>query len=582
MRRVFGAAAAVLLAGCSHLPFQLSDAARPAPNVRGPYDVLITDAVIYDGSGGTPYRGEVGIDGDRIAYVGPRAPSPGAVQVDVDGKAVSPGFVNVLSHAREELLHDGRAMSDVLQGVTTEINSEVSYAPLNDRLRRELIAGQGDIKFDAPWTTLGQYLEQVERSGVSVNVAALVGAAQVRDYVIGSEDVDPTPAQLDQMKTLIREAMEEGALGATSALIYAPASYAETPELVALASESARCGGLFAAHIRGEGDRLLTALDEMFEIARSSGGPVHVHHLKQAGRENWGLLDPAIARIEGARAAGLKVSVDMYTYPAGATGLDAAMPTWVQAGGYEAWKKRLQDPKIRARVVAEMRAKPVGWESLMQGAGADGMLLVGFKNPALKPLTGKTLAEVARLRGVSPEEAAIDLVVEDGSRVGTVYFLMSEDNVRRQTALPWMTFGSDGSADAAEGPFLLYNPHPRAYGNFARLFGKYVREEKALTLEEAVRRTTAYPADVFGIEGRGRLRPGDFADVVVFDPATIRDRATFDKPHQYAEGVAHVWVNGVQVVKDGAHTGAKPGRAVRGPAWTGAGEGGCRASAADW
>ena len=571
-RWLVGTCAAAALAGCAAFP-----GAREPAGVRGPYDVLITDAMIYDGSGGAPFRGEVGIDGDRIAFVGPEAPSPGTVQIDADGKAVAPGFINMLSHAREELLHDGRAMSDVLQGVTLEVNSEISYAPLNARMREELIAGQADIRFDVPWSTIGQYLDQVERSGVSVNVATMVGLGAVREHEIGSQDVDPTPEQLARMRDLVRQAMEDGALGTSSALIYAPASFAETPELIALTGESARCGGLFAAHVRGEGGRLLTALDEMVQIARASGGPVHVHHLKQAGRANWGLLDPAIARIEAAQAAGLAVTADMYLYPAGATGLDAAMPTWVQAGGYEAWRKRLQDPATRAKVIAEMRAEPVGWESLMQGAGAEGMLLVGFKNPALKPLTGKTLAEVAKARGVSPEEAAIQLVVEDGSRVGTVYFLMSEDNVRRQTALPWMSFGSDGSADAAEGPFLLYNPHPRAYGNFARLLGKYVREEKTMPLEEAVRKLTSFPADILKLEDRGRLRPGAFADVVVFDPATIRDHATFAQPQQLATGVRDVFVNGVQVLKDGRHTGARPGRVVRGAGWTGwPGGGACK------
>ncbi len=569
------AAGALLLAGA---------AAAQVEDQTPTFDILIRGGTVYDGTGGEPFVGDVAIEEDRIAYVGPSGEVRGKVVVEAAGKAVSPGFINMLSWATESLLVDGRGLSDLRQGVTLEVFGEGwSEGPLTAEMRADVIQRQGDIKFDVPWTTLGQYLEHLERKGVAPNVASFVGATTVRIHELGEGDVDPTPAQLDAMKGLVRAAMEEGALGLGTSLIYAPASYAETPELIALATEAGRCGGIYISHMRSEADRLVESVDELIEISRASGAPAQIYHLKAAGQTNWPKLDTVIARIEAARASGQRITADMYTYTAGATGLDAAMPTWVQAGGYEAWRERLQDPATRQRVLAEMRTRGDGWENFLFHAGsADRVILVGFKNEALKPLTGKTLAEVAALRGKSPEETAIDLVIEDGSRVGTVYFLMSEENVARQTALPWMSFDSDAAAMAPEGVFLKSSNHPRAYGNFARLLGKYVREEKRLSLAEAVRKLTSQPAQTLGVRERGALQEGYFADVVVFDPAVIADRATFDNPRQFAVGVEQVFVNGKAALKDGEPTGAATGRVVRGRAWTGRAEGGCRASAADW
>jgi N-acyl-D-amino-acid deacylase len=460
---------------------------------------------------------------------------------------------------------------------------EFSMGPLNQKMKELMVARQDDIKFPVTWTTLGEYLEGLERKGIAPNVASFVGAPTVRTYVLGEADVQPTPQQLEQMRGLVHQAMEEGALGLTTMLIYAPATYAKTPELIALAQESARCGGIYTAHMRSEGDRIESALQETIEIAKASGAPAEIYHLKISGKDNWGKIDQVIATIEQARASGVRVSANMYTYTAGATGLDAAMPPWVQDGGLEAWIKRLQDPAVRAKVIAEMRnPHPGTWENLYGAAGPDGILFLSFKNPKLKPLTGKTLAEVAKSRGVSPEDAAIDLVIEDGTRVGVAYFLISEANVRRQVSLPWVSFGSDEQGDAPEGVFLLSAAHPRAYGNFARVFAKYVREDHALSTEEAVRRMTSLPADNLSLKDRGRLRPGAFADVVVFDPNTIQDHATFEKSHQLSTGVSYVIVNGKLALQDGKATGAATGKVVRGRAWTGASGGGCRRSPSDW
>lgn len=575
-RRALSGAAALLcgavLAACALLPEQ-----KPS------YDLVIRGGTVYDGSGGAPFTGDVAVKGDRIVYVGPRAPGRGREERDARGLAVAPGFINMLSWSTESLLVDGRALSDLTQGVTLQVFGEgTSMGPLTPQMRAEELRTQGDLKYEIPWTTLGEYLEHLERRGVAPNVASLVGAATVRMNVLGEADVDPTPEQLDRMRGVVRQAMEEGALGVGASLIYAPGAYAETDELVALATEAGRCGGLYTVHMRSEGDRVLEAVDETIEIARRSGAPAEIYHLKLAGRSNWDKLDAVIGRIEAARAQGLRITSDMYLYTAGATGLDAAMPTWVQAGGLQAWIDRLKDPATRARVLAEMRDPAPGWENLMRHAGPEGTLLTEFKNEALKPLTGKTLAEVARLRGKTPEETAIDLVIEDGSRVGVVYFLMSEDNVRRQIALPWMSFGSDAGARAPEGVFLRSSAHPRAYGNVARLLGRYVREEGVIPLQEAVRRLTSLPAHNLGLSDRGRLADGYAADVVVFDPARVRDLATFERPHQLSEGVRDVVINGRFALKDGAATGAPTGRVVRGRAWTGREGGGCRASAADW
>lgn len=555
------------------------------PITRIAYDVIIRSGTIYDGSGGEPYVADIAIRGDRIAAIGKIDPRKAAAPIEIDarGKAVSPGFINMLSWATESLIEDGRGMSDLKQGVTLEVMGEgSSMGPWNDEMIAQELERQGDVKFGVTWKTLGGYLEMLEKKGVGVNVASMIGAETARTYVLGEGDVDPDPQQLKAMRALVVQAMEEGALGVGSSLIYAPGSYAETDELVALASEAGRCGGIYVSHMRYESDRLLDGIEELIEISRRSGAPGEIWHLKAAGKDNWGKIDAAIARIEKARADGLRITTNMYTYTAGSTGFDAAMPTWVQAGGREAWIARLKDPAIRARVIAEMRDPKAGYENLYRHAGAEGTLLVGFRTEKLKGLTGKTLAAVARERGVSPEDAIIDLVIEDGSRVQVVYFLMSEENVKRQTGLPWMSFGSDAAALAPEGVFLKSSTHPRAYGNFARVLGKYVREEKALTLPDAIRRMTSFPATNLGLKDRGMLKVGAYADVVVFDPKTVGDRATYDNPRQYAVGVSEVIVNGVLSLSGGEPTGKLGGKAVRGRAWKGWSDGGCRASAKDW
>jgi N-acyl-D-amino-acid deacylase len=547
------------------------------------HDVLITGGTIYDGTGAPGQVGDVAIDGDRIAYVGPHIPMSAARVIDARGKAVTPGFINMLSHAEETLLVDGRALSDLTQGVTLEVMGEGdSMGPVTEAMARRNENREGDIKYPINWRSFGGYLEMLENKGVSPNVASFVGAATARDVVLGEDDVQPTPQQLAAMRGVVRTAMQEGALGVGSALIYAPATYAMTPELTALASESGRCGGIYISHMRSEGDRLLEAIDETVAIARASGAPAEIFHMKAAGQPNWGKLDPAIAKVEAARAAGVRITADMYTYTAGATGLDAAMPPWVQSGGLEAWIARLKDPAVRARVIAQMRDPKAGYENLYLPAGAEGTLLLAFKNDRLKPLTGKTLAEAAKLRGESPEDTAIDLVIEDGSRVGVAYFLMSEPNVRKEAALPWMSFGSDEGGEAPEGLFLKSNPHPRAYGNFAKVLASYVRDEKLITMADAVHRLSGLPAANLSLKDRGLLKAGDFADVVVFDPATIQDHATYPRPHQLSTGVEDVLVNGRFALDGGKATGAATGRFVRGRAWTGWKDGGCRASARDW
>lgn len=549
----------LVLTGCARVPSPEAPA----------YDVILRGGTVYDGSGGAPYVADIAIAGDRIAAIGHIDAGRGRRELDVRGLAVAPGFINMLSWATETLLIDGYAQSDLRQGVTLEVFGEGwSMGPLNDAMKRELVEQQGDLRYDIAWTTLGEYLEHLEKRGVAVNVASFVGATTVRIHVLGYENRAPTPDELERMRTLVRQAMEEGALGVGASLIYAPAFYADTSELVELCRVAAEYGGMYIVHMRSEGDRLLEALDETLRIAREAGIPTEIYHLKAAGRENWHKLPQAIAAIERARAAGLRVTADMYTYTAGATGLDASMPPWVQEGGLKQWIARLKDPAVRARVAHEMRTPSPEWENLYLKAGsAEHVLLVGFRNEMLKPLTGKSLAEVARLRGVSPEEAAMDLVIEDESRVSAVYFLMSEDNVRLQIRQPWVSFGSDAEALAPEGVFLKFNPHPRAYGNFARLLGRYVRDEKLIPLEEAIRRLTSLPADNLGLQDRGRITPGHFADLAVFDPASVQDHATYELPHRYATGVRHVFVNGVQVLENGEPTGALPGRVVRGRGW---------------
>ena len=534
------------------------------------YDVILRQGTVYDGTGTAPMVADVAIMGDTIAAIGDLSRVSGRVEVDVRGLAVAPGFINMLSWATESLIEDGRSQSDIRQGVTLEVFGEGwSMGPWTDAMKAEDLEQQGDITYDITWTTLGEYLEMLERRGVSPNVASFVGATTVRIHELGYQNRAPTAEELSRMQGLVRTAMEEGALGVGSSLIYAPGFYADTEELIALAAVAGEYGGMYISHMRSEGNDLLGALEELITIAGEADIRAEVYHLKAAGRGNWSKIDAVIARIDSARGNGLAITADMYTYTAGATGLDAAMPPWVQEGGLDEWVARLAEPATRERVVRDMTTPSDAWENLYLSAGTpDNVILVGFKEDSLKYLTGKTLAEVADLRGTSPEETAMDLVIADHSRVGSVYFLMSEENVKRQIQIPWVSFGSDAGSMTPEGVFLESNPHPRAYGNFARLLGKYARDEGVIRLEEAVRRLTTLPAENLRIERRGGLAPGMYADVVVFDPEGIRDHATFAEPHQLAEGMVHVWVNGTAVLRDGEHTGATPGRVVRGPGWT--------------
>ncbi len=560
MRLSLLAAVAALVTGC-------------AVPVRQPpvetFDVLVRNGTVHDGTGGAARRVDIGIRGDRVAAVGDLSTASAAQVIDARGLAVAPGFINVLSWATEALMEDPRALSDLKQGVTLEIFGEgSSMGPLTPAMREAALARQGDIRYAIDWTTLGGWLEGLERRGVAVNVASFVGATTLRVHELGYADRAPTPAELARMQELVRAAMREGALGVGASLIYAPAFYAQTPELIALTAAAGEFGGGYVAHLRSEADRFLEALDEHIAIARATGVRAEVYHLKAAGEHNWPKMAQAIARIEAARAEGLPVSANMYTYVAGATGLDAAMPPWVQEGGLEAWIARLKDPAQRKATREAMRASAGDWENLYRMAGSPQRLkFIGFRNPALKPLTGKTLAEVMAMRGTDAEDTMIDLVIEDGSRVDTAYFLMSEDNVELGIRQPWVSFGSDAEASAPEGVFLQSSTHPRAYGNVARLLGHYVRERGVLSLEEAVRRLTRLPAENWKLDGRGCLDVGCYADVVVFDPATIADHATFDEPQRFATGVRDVLVNGVPALRDGEPTGALPGRFVRGPGW---------------
>lgn len=531
------------------------------------YDVVIRRGTIFDGSGSAPIIGDVAIRGDSIVALGPALKDArGSHDVDANGMAVAPGFINMLSWATESLIEDGRSQSDIRQGVTLEIFGEGrSMGPLNQAMKDEALERQTDIHYSIAWTTLGEYLDHLVARGVSCNVASFVGATSVRVHEVGYADRPPTPGELERMCELVRQAMEEGALGVGSSLIYPPAFYAQTDELVALMKVVAEYGGVYISHMRSEANHLLEAIDELIHIARESGAPAEIYHLKASGAANWSKLDSALERIEAARAEGLRITADMYTYAAGSTGLGATMPPWVQEGGHRAWVERLKSPDMRARIKREMNTPTDAWENMFLLAGSpENILLVGFKSDALKPLAGRTVGEVAAQRGTSPEDTIMDLVIEDDSRVSAVYFMMLEDNVRRQLRLPWVSFGSDAASLAPEGVFLRSSTHPRAYGNVARLLGHYVRDEGVIPLEEAVRRLAALPAQNLQLERRGRLAPGYFADVVVFDPARIRDRATYAQPHQYAEGVRDVFVNGVQVLEAGEHTGARPGRVVRG------------------
>lgn len=534
-------------------------------------DLLISNGTIYDGKGGAPYKGNIAVKAGRVVAIGATPGYSAAHEVDAKGLAVSPGFINVLSWANESLIHDGRGLSDTLQGVTLEIFGEgTSGGPLTPAIKEEMKKTQADIYYDITWTTFGEFLEFLEKKGITPNVASFVGAATIRENVVGYENRAATPAELAKMQDLVRQSMREGALGVGSSLIYAPGTYANTAELIAITKAAAESGGGYISHMRSEARQFLEALDELIAIARASGAHAEVYHLKAAGEANWPKMKQAIARIEAARKEGLSISADMYPYTAGATGLDAAMPTWVQEGGIDEWIKRLQDPQIRARVLKEMRTPSDDWESVYLAAGSpDRVITVGYKTEKLKQYTGKSIAEIAKLRGTSPEDTIIDLVIEDRTRVGTVYYMMSEDNVKLGLSQPWVSIGSDAESLAPEGLFLLSNPHPRAYGTFTRFLGHYVRDQKVTTLQDAIRRITRLPAENFKLKGRGCIDAGCYADIVIFDPATIADHATFPKPHQLSTGVSGVFVNGVQVVKDGSHTGAKPGKFVRGPGFKG-------------
>jgi N-acyl-D-amino-acid deacylase len=537
----------------------------PGPSVPGTlvYDYIIRNGTIYDGSGSEGYVADVAISGDRVAKIGLNLPGKGNKEVDATGMAVTPGYINMLSWATESLIIDGRSQSDIRQGVTLEVFGEGgSGGPLSETMKAE---------YDTPpeWTTLGEYLEFLETKGISPNVASFIGATTLRIHQVGYEDRAPTDEEMENMKLLVKEGMEEGAMGIGSSLIYAPAFYSSTEELIELCKVASDYGGMYISHMRSESNRLLQALDELILIADEATIPAEVYHLKAGGKQNHYKMDLAIAKMDSARAAGLYITADMYNYTAGATGLDASMPPWVQEGGYDKWAERLQDPEIRSRVKAEMQEDTDDWENLGLLAGYENVLLSGFRNTELRQYIGKTLLQVAEMRGTPPEETAMDLVVEDGSRVDVVYFLMSEENVKKQIRVPYVSFDSDAGSIAPEGDFLKYNPHPRAYGNFARLLGKYVRDEKVIPVHEAVYRLSGLPATNLKIRDRGFLREGYYADVVVFDPATIQDHATFEEPHQYSTGVYHVFVNGEQVLKDGEHTSATPGRVVRGPGWTG-------------
>lgn len=538
------------------------------------YDVIIRQGTVYDGSGSQGVVSDVGIKADTVAFIGDLSSALGKKEIDAKGMAVAPGFINMLSWAVETLILDGNSQSDIRQGVTLEVFGEGgSMGPINDSMREGMLDDMRrnpDYTYDIDWTTLDEYLQSLVKRGITPNVASFIGATTVRIHELNYDNRLPNDEELGRMQDLVRKAMEDGALGVGSSLIYAPANYSSTEELIALCKVAAEYGGMYITHMRSEGNGIFGAVDETIRIAREAGIPAEIYHLKMAGAENWNKLDSVLAMIDAANKEGLKITADMYTYRAGATGLDASMPPWLQEGGLQQWIKRMKNPQIRKKALEEMRMPSDKWENLLLMAGsADNVLLLGFANDSLRQFTGKTLAEVAKMYGKSPEETAMDLVMADSTRVGTAYFMMSEENIKRQIALPYLSFGSDAGSPAAEGVFLKSNDHPRAYGNFSRLLGKYVRDEKVIPMEEAIRKLTSLPASNLKIKNRGLLQPGYFADVVVFDPTKIQDHATFEQPHQYSTGMVHVFVNGEQVLENGEHTGARPGRVVRGPGWKG-------------
>ena len=531
------------------------------------YDLVLRGGDVFDGSGEPSVAADIGIRGDSIAAVGDLSKAAGKAEIDVRGLAVAPGFINMMSNGEPNLIEDGRAQSDIRQGITLEVLGEgMSMGPLNERMKADLVRTQGDIRFDVTWTTLDEFLRHLEARGISPNVASFLGAATPRVHVVGYEDRPPTEEELDRMRGLVRQAMAEGALGLASALIYPPGSFAETPELVVLAKEAARYGGLYISHLRSEGDAIVPAVEEFVRIVREAGARGEIYHLKTGGAENWAKMDEVIGIVEKARAEGIEITADAYPYAAGMAGLLASLPPWVQDGGVEAAIVRMKDPETRARIIREMREPAKDWESLYRQCGSpDRIMLVSCARESLKPLIGKTLAQIAKMRGVSPEETALDLLVEGGGQVSAIYFHQSEENLKKTLPLPWLGFCTDAPPLAPEGVFLKSGAHPRAFGTFPRVLGKYVREDKLMTLREAIRKMTSLPAGTLRLERRGLIREGNYADIVVFDPGKIADLATFEAPFQYATGVIHVLVNGVQVLRDGEHTGAKPGRVVRGP-----------------
>lgn len=524
--------------------------------------------MIYDGNGAQPFKGDIAINADTIAAIGELTNATGKEEIDANGMAVAPGFLNMMGHSEEALIQDGHSQSDIRQGVTTEIFGEFSMGPLNPVMKKQMQEGQTDIKYEVQWNTLGEYLNFLEKKGISPNVASFVGSGTLRTYVVGEDDKAPTPAQLDSMKLLVDQAMEEGALGITNALIYPPDFFAKTDEIIALCKEAAKYGGTYTSHMRSEGNKLNEAVEELITISKEANIPAEIFHLKAAGKDNWMKMDSVIKRVDRARAEGMDITADMYTYLAGATGMTASFPPTLQDGGFGKLWKRLQDPSIRARMKKAMNTNAQDWENLYYGAGSpEKVLLLGFKQDSLKKYTGKTLAEVAKMRNKSPEETAMDLIVQDSTRVGVAYFLMNEDNVKKQVALPWVSFGSDEASYTTEGVFLKSNAHPRAYGNFSRVLGHYSRDEKVLSLAAAVQKLAKLPATHLKIKKRGELKTGYFADIIIFDPAKVEDHATYEKPHQYSTGMIDVFVNGQQVLKDGDHTGATPGKFVKGPGW---------------
>lgn len=530
------------------------------------YDTIIRNGLVYDGNGAAPFKADIGINHDTIAFIGDLSKESANNEVDAKGMAVSPGFINMLSWAPVSLIEDGRSQGDIRQGVTLEVFGEgESMGPLNAKMKADMQNDQSLIKYDVAWNTLGEYMQWMEKKGISTNIASFVGATTIRTNVIGEDNRDPTPAEMERMKALVKQAMEEGALGVGTSLIYPPAFFAKTQELIELCKAAAPYGGGYISHMRSEGNKLTEAVEELITIAKEAGVHGEIYHLKAAGISNWGKMDSVIRRIERARKEGIDIAANMYTYTAGATGMTAAFPPSLQDGGFGKLWQRLQDPKTREEMKKAMKTNAPDWENLYYGAGSpDKVLLLGFRRDSLFKYAGKSLAEVAKLRNTTPEDAAIDLIIQDSSRVEVAYFLMSEENVRKQVALPWVSFGSDAASMATEGKFIKQSSHPRAYGNFARVIGQYVREEKLLPLELAIHKLAKVAATNLHIQKRGELKVGNYADVLIFDPAKVKDKATYENPHQYAEGMQHVWVNGVPVLKEGEHTGSKPGRFVKG------------------